>query len=56
MTSRSSVQLLRSFAPPHSGLSEVQREEPSAQLGEVPFYGKARDRTWARHLSSGDRG
>jgi hypothetical protein len=44
------------FAPPHSSLREVQKEEPGAQLREVSFYGEARDCTWARYFSSGDRG
>jgi len=34
----------------------VQREEPGAQLGEMSFYGEVRNCTWARHISSGNRG
>jgi hypothetical protein len=39
------------FAPLHVGLSTMQREEPRAKLGEMPFYGKARDSAWPRHFS-----
>jgi hypothetical protein len=43
-------------APPHVGLSTVQREKPGAKFGEMPFYGKARDCAWPCHFSSWDQG
>jgi hypothetical protein len=42
--------------PPHVGHSTVHRKEPSAKLGEMPFYGKARDCAWTCHFSLWDRG
>jgi hypothetical protein len=44
------------FALPHFGSSTMQREEPGAKLGEMPFHGKARDCAWTCHFSSWDRG